>query len=177
MEVPGAQPPKGGLRYTYNDAVQVGDSIRVTFSGNISSDILVHPHEERVKEDGSITPPYVGSVIVAGKKPGEVQKDLQDRYDRIFKNVTVTFTVLDRYFHVDGEVNRKGPCPYLGETDIVKAITAAGGFTEFANRKSIRLIHPNGDTETVNYNKAIADPVFNRPVYPGDQIVVKRRIF
>jgi polysaccharide export outer membrane protein len=177
QEVPGSEVPKTGRAYEYSDKFQVGDLVKITFSGNVANDLLQKPHEEHVKEDGSITPPYVGSAIAAGKKPGVLQKELQDRYDLIFRNLTVTVTAGDRYFHVDGEVNRKGPCPYLAETDIVQAISAAGGFTEFANKKNIRLIHPNGETEIINYNKAVEDPGFNRPVYPADKIVVKRRIF
>ena len=176
-EVPGSEVPKTGRRVPYNDRFQVGDLVKITFSGNVANELLSKPHEEHVKEDGSITPPYVGSVVALNKRPGELQKELQDKYDLTFKNLTVTVTAGDRYFHVDGEVNRKGPCPYLAETDLVQAISAAGGFTEFANKKNIRLIHPNGEIEIVNYNKAVEDPGFNRPIYPGDKIVVRRSLF
>jgi polysaccharide export outer membrane protein len=133
------------------------------------------PHEERVKEDGMITPPFVGSVVALRKTAGELQRELQQKYDRIYKNLTITVTGQARSYSVGGEVRSPGPKDYIGETTVVKAIQAAGDFTDFGDKKKVLLIHPDGSRETVNVLKAIKDPQYDRPVYPGDRISVTRR--
>ena len=41
---------------------------------------------------------------------------------------------------------------------VTRAIQASQGFTEYANRKKIRLIRVNGKVEIVNWNQAIENP-------------------
>jgi protein involved in polysaccharide export with SLBB domain len=151
-----------------------GDLVVIKFA---SLGVTKNDHEERVKDDGTITPPDIGTVKAQGKSSGQLQKELQQEYNKLYKNFTVTVRSGDRFYYVLGEVRMPGPKPYLGESDVLKAISAASGFTEYANKKNIRLIHPNGTTDIVNYEDAISDPVRNLVVYPGDQIVVRRRIF
>jgi polysaccharide biosynthesis/export protein VpsN len=160
-----------------SEIFQPGDQVIVAFSTSPGGVVLINPHEERIKGDGTITPPHVGAITALGRSPLDVQKEVQEKLAKIYKNISVTVKAGERYFHVDGEVNRRGPAAYLGETDIVKAISAAGGFTDFANKKRVRLIRPNGKTDVINYNKAIEDPGYNVPVYPGDQVYVPRRLF
>jgi polysaccharide export outer membrane protein len=171
-----SEAPGNGMREQRTGDVEifhVGDTVMVarTSLGAETPQL----HTERIKEDGTITPPEVGPVVAAGRSAGDLQKELQEKYNKIYKNMTVTVTAGDRFYYLDGEINKKGPEPYLGETDIVKAISAAGGFTDFANKKKIRLIHPSGRTEIINYNKAVDDPTYYIPVYPGDKVFVPRR--
>jgi len=156
-----------------SDNFSVGDWVAVAFSG---TDSPPPGYQEVVKGDGTINPPMVGTVVAAGKTPGELQKELQDKYDRIYNHLTVTVTSQGRYYYVSGEVRAPGPKAYLGETDIIKAISAAGDFTDFANKKKVRLTH-NGHTRVINVLDAIEDTQFHVSVYPGDKIVVPRRFF
>ena len=94
---------------------------------------------------------------------------------KLYKNLTVTILTQARYYYVSGEVRKPGPEPYLGETDIIKAISAAGDFTDFASKRSVRVTRADGRTEVVNVRRAIDDPQYDVPIYPGDKIVVKRR--
>jgi polysaccharide biosynthesis/export protein len=158
------------------DVFHIGDVVQITFASPGTTPIFL-PHEERIKEDGTITPPRIKPVKAVGRTPGDLQRELQEQYDYYYRNVTITVKAGDRYYYVDGEVTQRGPKPYLGQTDIVKAISSAGGFTEFARKTRVKLIHPDGRTETINYNKAIEDSSYNVPVYPGDQIWVPRRLF
>jgi polysaccharide export outer membrane protein len=153
---------------------RVGDAVSIRFSG------IERPppaHEERIKEDGTIKPPEIPSVVAAGKSAGQLQNELQQMYDKLYRGLTVTVVSGALSYSVGGEVRAPGPKLYEGETTVVKAIQAAGDFTEFANKKNVLLVHSDGRTETVNVSKAIKDPKYDRPVYPGDRISVKRRIF
>ena len=156
------------------DKFAIGDMVTITFVGATGGDVLIPVYQEPVKEDGTITPPYVGSVVAAGQTPGELQKELQEKYEKLYKNLTVTVIPRDRYYYVTGEVRKPGPEPYLGVTDIVKAIAAAGDFTDFANKKRVRLTRASGHTQIVNVKKILNDPQFDVPIYPGDKIYVPR---
>jgi polysaccharide export outer membrane protein len=151
-----------------------GDLVVVSFAGPT---LDKKPHEERIKDDHTITPPDIGPVIAAGKTAGELQKELQAKYGEIFKNLTVTVKAGDRYYSIDGEVRQPGPKPYLGDTDVLRAIAAGGGFTEFAKKSKILVTRKNGKKFTVDYEKAIENSAENLPIYPDDQIYVPRRFF
>jgi polysaccharide export outer membrane protein len=159
------------------DKFRIGDQVMINFSGSSGQDPPLQPHKEAVKEDGTITPPLVGSAVAAGKTPGELQTELQEMYKRLYKNLTVTVIPADRYYYVTGEVRKPGPEPYLGETDIIKAIAAAMDFTDYANKTKVRVVRANGQTEIVNVKKIQKGASIDVPIYPGDKIIVKRRLF
>jgi polysaccharide export outer membrane protein len=156
------------------DDLRVGDVVTINF--NSGDQPILPQHQEAIKDDGKITPPYVGSVVAAGKSTGELQAELQQKYNRLYVNMTVTVISKDRYYYVSGEVKSPGPKTYLGETDIIKAISSAGDFTDFANKRKVQLIHSDNKTEVIDVKKAIKDSQYDVPVYPGDKIVVPRSI-
>ena len=80
-------------------------------------------------------------------------------------------------FYVGGEVKNQGRISYIGPITVLKAIQSAGDFTDFAQRKRVKLTRLNGKTETINCIKAREDPRLDLPVFPGDTIHVPRRIF
>jgi polysaccharide export outer membrane protein len=153
---------------------QPGDLIIITFSG-------VNPpmpqHEEQIKGDGTVTPPFVGPVVAAGKNSGQLQKELQERYDLIYTHINVT--VKDsRFYYISGEVNRTGPTAYIGATDLIQAISAAGGFTEFANKRNIQITRAGTRRQViVNFGKAVNDPRHAIEIYPNDTINVPRSLW
>jgi protein involved in polysaccharide export with SLBB domain len=171
-DFPGA--PKGRAVGDASDVFRVGDWVAVAYSG---TDAQIPTHVEAVKEDGAITPPLIGTVVAGGKTAGDLQKEIQEKYNKLYRNLTVTVLSQQRFYYVSGEVRSPGPKPYLGETDIVKAISAASDFTDFANKRKVRLISADGHTKIVNVRKAIEDPQYHVPVFPGDKIIVPRRFF
>jgi len=153
----------------------VGDTVTVDFSGTAD---LIPEHLEPIKEDGTITLPYIGPVRALGKTAGELQNDIHDLYvPKYYVRLTITVSSPQRVFYVGGEVKQPGRQLYVGETTVTKAIQAAGDFTDFANRNKVWLIRSTGDRIKVNCTKALQDPSLDPPVYPGDQIQVPRRIF
>lgn len=154
---------------------QKGDVVIITFSG--TPDPLQN-HEERIKEDGTITLPLIGAVKAEGKLAGELQNAIHDLYvPKYYVRLTVTVKPLyvDQLFSVLGEVRIPGQKPYAPGTTVTKAIGAAGGFTDFANKKSVMLIRSNGQKIKVNYNDAIKDPRKDPQVFPRDSISVEKR--
>ena len=157
------------------DKFRVSDPVSIKFIGTTGDTQVLPEYSETIKEDGTISPPMIGTVQAAGKTPGDLQHELQAKYNLLYKNLTVTLVSPSRYFYVTGEVRKPGPELYLGETDIVKAISAAGDFTDFANKSSVRITRANGQTEVVNVKRILEEPQFDVPIFPGDKIFVKRR--
>jgi polysaccharide export outer membrane protein len=158
------------------DLLRPNDLVTITFA-----DVMppLKNYEERIKDDGTITPPTVsrdGPVQAAGKTTGQLQRELQQRYEKYYRRITVTVLGENRFFYVDGQVRSPGGKPYVGEITLVKAIAVAGGCTDFAKKTKVQLTRANGKKLTVNYEKALKDQALDPPVYPGDQIYIPRRL-
>lgn len=153
----------------------VGDTVTVSFSGTADP---ILDHVEPIKEDGTITLPYIGAVRAIGRTAGELQNDIHDLYvPKYYVRLTITVSSPQRVFYVGGEVKQPGRQLYIGETTVTKAIQAAGDFTDFANHNKVWLTRSNGERIKVNCSKAMKNPSLDPPVYPGDQIQVPRRLF
>ncbi|HEY2082231.1 MAG TPA: polysaccharide biosynthesis/export family protein [Verrucomicrobiae bacterium] len=163
-------PPEGGNLF------HIGDPITVSFVSIGSGMDIMPPHSERIHEDGTITLSLIGSVAAAGKTAGQLQKEIHDLYvPKYYTDLNVTVKGETSYFYVDGEVVNRGAKEYPGDMTIVKAISVAGGFTDFAKKSKVRLTR-GGHTETIDVARAIKDPRYDVPVFAGDRINVPRRI-
>jgi len=86
----------------------------------------------------------------------------------------VVIEVPSRPITVGGEVRTPNSYPHPGRLTVLKAIDLAGGFTEFANRRKVKIIR-SGKTIIVNCKKALEDPEkFDVEVFPGDKVQVDR---
>jgi polysaccharide export outer membrane protein len=148
------------------------DLVIVNFSGQQD----LQPHEERIKEDGTITLQYINSIKAEGKTTGELQREIHDAYvPTFYKRLTVTVKTDRQIYYVQGEVRQSGRQEYLGPTTVLKAIASAGDFTQFASRKRVRLNRKDGSWVIVDCVKAAQNPALDLPVFPGDKIDVPVR--
>lgn len=156
--------------------LHIGDIVSVTFTGLPE---VVEPLDKPIKEDGTITLPDVGRVKAAGKTIGELEDTIHDLYvPKIYTHLNVTVkTTSDRVYYVRGEVKSPGRLIYAGAITVSKAITSAGDFTEYANRRKVWLTRVNGDRFKLNLNAILDGEQPDPPVFPGDQIEVNRRMF
>jgi protein involved in polysaccharide export with SLBB domain len=153
----------------------LGDPIRVVFSGITEPP---PPHEEQIKEDGTIDLPNIGVIKAEGKTTVELQKEIYEKYvPNYFKRLTVTVSTENRVYYVQGQVRSSGRQAYLGPTSVLKAIATAGDFTDFANRKRVVLTRADGTRIIVDCVKAARDSTYDLPVFPGDKIEVLMRGF
>jgi polysaccharide biosynthesis/export protein VpsN len=159
------------------DVLRVGDSLIVTFTDTPN---IIPPFDQKIKEDGKITLVLNEEFKAEGKTPGELEKEIRKRYvPDYFKQMTVTIKYLEstRWYYVDGEVRSPNRQIYTSRITVSKAIASAGGFTDFANKKSVKLTRLDGRTSTINCVKALDNPTLDLEVYPGDKIYVKRRFW
>lgn len=169
-------PPASGDRAAsggWVDTLRKDDMVQITFSG------IPNPppdHEERIKEDGTITLQLVGSVPAEGMSAGQLQKAIHDKYvPDYYQRLTVTVQTENRVFFVDGEVRKPDRYVYTGEMTVLRAIAAAGGFTDFAARRRVTLTRGGKEPVEVDCEKAKRNPGLDPAVYPGDRIFVPRK--
>ena len=159
-----------------SDRFNVGDLVVVSFSGLTDPPA---PHEERIKEDGTITLMLLGPVVAKGKTPGELQKEIRDAYIQqkfYTETLTITVKVQERYFFVGGQVRSPNRYIYAEGMTVLKAIQSAGDFNEFAKRTKVQVTRFDGRTIIVNCKKALDNPKYDIPIYPGDRINVPRSL-
>jgi polysaccharide export outer membrane protein len=166
----GSAPGAGGSA----DYLRVGDSLTIIFSDLPQPQ---PPFDERINDEGNITLLYNQPFHAAGESRAQLEKEIRERYvPRYFVNLTVTVKVLDRFYFVDGEVKSPSRQPYVGPMTVLTAIGSCGDFTDFANKRKVKLTR-DGHTQTINCIKALTDPRLDVPVYPNDKIHVPRRWF
>lgn len=138
----------------------------------------------RVSADGTIDYPYIGRLVVVGKRTNEVQEaitaSLKGEY---LRNPQVSVMIKEwnsRKIVVMGQVQKPGPVAYFPGMTIVDAIASAGGFTPVAAKNLVTLRREQkGKVESRTY--PVADiSEGRRPnamVLPGDVVVVEERLF
>ena len=164
------------LTVNSTDSLEPGNQITITFSGLSTVPI---PYSCRIREDGTISPPYLKEpIIAAGKTIGELERELEKEYvPAIYKTINVTIRTTDRFFYVGGEVRQPSRQIFIGRITVTQAIQSAGDFTDFADQREVRVIRATGKVDIIDCKAALDDPTRDLPVYPGDNIVVGRRLF
>jgi polysaccharide export outer membrane protein len=153
--------------------IHVGDDLTVAFN-----DQQIQPISDQVKQDGTITLIYNKPFHAAGKSIGELQQEIQKAYvPSYFKYLTVTIKTQERFYSIGGEVRAPGRQAFVSHMTVLQAVDTAGGFTDYAKKKSVLLIRSNGTHETENCVKALEDPKLDLEVYPGDKVHVPKRIW
>jgi protein involved in polysaccharide export with SLBB domain len=153
---------------------QPGDNLTLEFDNGLPT-----PWQQLVREEGSITLPLNKSVVAAGKKKGELEQEIQRIYvPNTLRRLTVNVRSQERSYFVRGEVRTPGQKPHTGLITAMKAIAAAGDFTDFAKRTDVTILRANGEKLHMNARKAMKDPAkYDVPVFPGDTVYVNRRFF
>jgi polysaccharide export outer membrane protein len=174
---PTGAPPTGSkpsLPLAVVGRFRVGDIVKITFSG---IEPPPQPHEERIKEDGTITLPMIGSVLAANKTPGELQKEIQAQYSKFYVRLIATVQPLDQAYFVGGEVKSPGSKLWFGEITVTQAIQSAGDFTDYANKRKVQLIRADGTKIIVNCKEVLKHPELDPKVLPKDKIHVPRSLW
>lgn len=134
------------------------DQIRVSVWENaqLTLDLIVRP-------DGKISVPLIQDVVAEGQTAAELSNTIHDRLLTYIKEPQVSVIVLQvnaPKFFVVGNVVRPGSYPLRGETSVLQGLAIAGGFTQFASTRNIKIIRNIGgkqESRKVNYNAMIEE--------------------
>jgi len=145
--------------------------------------LLGIPQEKEIQtvvdEYGQITLPYiVEPVQVAGLSTSGLEREIQRIYvdGGIYRNVTVNIQTSAKSYFMEGEVNRPQEYPLNRRITLLQAIAAAGGYTDFADKKDI-IITRRGVNIRANAKDIEKHPEQDIPLEAGDRIKVDRSAF
>lgn len=99
--------------------------------------------KERVRSDGRISIPVIGEVVARGKRPAQLAAEIQDRLKDIVKvpSVIVTFEQgAELKISVVGEVRNSGVFPIDPGSNVLQALAAAGGLTDYADGDKVFVV-------------------------------------
>lgn len=153
-----------------------GDSIIVKISGVPAEEIAVVSTSYDIGDNGTINLPYIGEVRASGMRPSSLQRSIEAAYKsaQIFTHPTIQVTAnkeaATQVIFVSGEVKLPNRITMTPGMTVGGSITAAGGFTDFASPKKVKLIRSGRATE-LDCRQADS-PGSLMPVQPGDTIVV-----
>jgi polysaccharide biosynthesis/export protein len=146
-------------------------------------DVWKQPNLSRtvpVRPDGKISLPLLGDIQAAGVTPTELGISIQKMVQKYVSNpqVTVIVTAINsQRIYVLGEVNRPGAEQLFPNMTPLQALSAAGGFTQFAKRDQVYVLRREGSNEKrykFDYKAALrGDPSRHTIILqPGDTLVV-----
>ncbi|MGH9537619.1 MAG: polysaccharide biosynthesis/export family protein [Terriglobales bacterium] len=96
-----------------------------------------------VRSDGKITLPLVGELQAAGQTPNQLQKEIATRLESYISEPEVTVMVQEvrsQRFNILGQVTKPGSYLLTSSAKVLDAIAMAGGFRDFAKKKSIYVL-------------------------------------
>lgn len=140
----------------------------------------------RINDNGELEVPYIGLVPAAGRSCKELAYTVKAALEREYYYHATVIIAVDHIseksrgkVYVSGYVKSSGPqeIPADETYTVSKAVIRAGGFTDFADKREVKLTRKNGVTTIVDLKRIIEqgrsdeDPVLQ----PDDQIFVPAR--
>ena len=161
---------EGDLRENYilrpNDVVKLS----VYEESDLDAEVVI-------LKTGHASFPLIESVKIGGLSVDEAAALILERYAKDYlRNPKLTLTVstyATEFVSVIGQVMKPGqmPLPDIGQLDVGGALAAAGGITEMADPKNIRIVSSSGEQQVMTY-EAAKGVTGRLKLKAGDQIVV-----
>jgi len=110
-----------------------------------------------VRSDGKISLPLAGEVQAAGETPRQLELEISKRLQSYMSEPEVTVIVQQinsQKFNILGQVLKPGSYPLANSPTVLDAIALAGGFRDFAKKKSIYVLRqsPGGGQARLPFN-------------------------
>jgi polysaccharide export outer membrane protein len=137
--------------------------------------------EVMVLPDGTISFPLVGIIKVSSKTPAQVQDQIKKKLSRVIPDPEINVAVLSvggNNIFIIGKVIEPGVVPLLQPTDVMQALSQAGGMTPYAKSDDIRILRRDKkgklqiikfDYDLITKGKALETNILLKS---GDTIVV-----
>jgi polysaccharide export outer membrane protein len=152
-----------------------GDQIVVVLTGEVEL-----THEVEVTREGFIVIPNVGQVSVANLTLADLRAVLRTRFGRAYSgiargttNVSVSVARLrTNQIYVTGEVTQPGAYQLASVATVTNALYAAGGPTELANLRNLRIQRRGGQVDSLDLYPYLLDGDASGDVILGQGDVV-----
>ncbi len=125
--------------------IQAGDKVSISVYGedDLESEVVVSP-------DGGVTFPLVGDLQAKGKSVNELRTELKQKLSRYIPEAVVSVSLLEvvgNKVSVLGQVKKPGEYVLSGATDVMQALSMAGGVTPFASLSKVKILRRNQATQ------------------------------
>lgn len=126
--------------------LQPGDVLQVAVwkETDLTLEVLIRP-------DGGMTFPLAGELQASGHTVAELTAMLEKRVRKFEPDAVVTVVVkaaTGNRVYVIGKVQRPGDFPLNRPTDVMQALSLAGGATPFADTNGIRILRRDGERQS-----------------------------
>lgn len=173
-----AGPVRAEQASTYQ--VGPGDVLQVTFyaGGEKQEDFT-----GTVSSQGTVTCPLLGEVKVAGLTTYDISKEMTAKLSHDFfvdPQVLVSVKDYGGQVWVVGAVKNPGPYPFSEGLSALKACLLAGGFTDFASLRRVkvtRVVNGRPKAVAVDLTRVMQGKVDDPPLLRSDRIEVPQRRF
>jgi polysaccharide export outer membrane protein len=126
--------------------LQPGDVLNVSVwkETDLTAEVLIRP-------DGGMSFALAGDLHAAGHTVGELTAMLEKRIRKFEPDAVITVSIkvaAGNRVYVIGKVTHPGDFPLNRPTDVMQALSLAGGATPFADTNAIRILRRDGDHQT-----------------------------
>jgi polysaccharide export outer membrane protein len=160
--------------------LRVGDPLELKIAGVPAEEQAQMNNIYTIDANGAINLPYVGKVPAEGLTPSQLSRSIESAYrtNKIYTNpnITIVMQPTSRFVNVGGSVRNPSRVPFTEDITLLTAINAAGGFTDFADQKRVRLLRGNQVT-VFDIRKFRKDPSLDVKLQPGDKVEVPQSLF
>lgn len=167
----------------YQYLIGPGDNLSIFVWRNpeISGNFIVRP-------DGKVTTSLVEDLVVAGKTPTSLAREIEAELSRYINSPRVTVSVnnftgpLSEQVRVIGEATNPSAINYTQHLTLLDLMISVGGLTEFANGDNAVLVRTiNGEQKSyaLNIEKLIKDGDISKNIdmLPGDIVIIPEAWF
>ena len=136
LPLAGLPPVSSSQESTYQIGPQDILAISVWKDEILSREVIVRP-------DGFISFPLIGEVLAEGRTVGALAKEIDERLTKFVSDprVSIGLTEVNSFkIFVIGKVNNPGGFQIGQYTDVMQALSLAGGLTPFAREGSIKVL-------------------------------------
>src|SRR5215471_20751250 len=134
-----------------------------------------------VRSDGKLSLPLLGELQASGRTPHQLEREITAKLQNFISDPEVTVIVQEarsHRFNILGQVARPGSYLLTNNNTVLDAIGLAGGFRDFAKKKSIYVLRQNADGThsrlAFNYKEVIQGKNSDQNVRlkPHDTVVI-----
>ena len=152
-----------------------GDTIELRIGGVPPEEVQQVTGTYAIDGYGYVNLPHIGKIRADQTTQSDLQRAIENAYrsQQIYTNPSITLTIPNtaRFVNTGGEVKAPQRVPFTADLTLLGAISASGGFTEFADQKKVRLLR-DGKVTIVNVKDVRKDPEKDIRLKPGDRIEV-----
>ena len=155
--------------------LDIGDVLQIQLVGQDS-----YIDKFSINSDGAVSLPDIGQIIIAGLSLNEASQLIKSKVNSAFIGTEAFINlaeIRDVNILVTGNAQNPGIYTLTGNSNILHAISASGGISEFGSLREINLLRDNIIIETLDVYDLLIEGQYNlkKRLRSGDVIFVEAR--